>query len=72
MTTLDIYFQLRPVINYPDRITMITIDELDIKTSVNSPIGSDFSAIACLMEDLKELSQLELIWVDGGYKARKF
>ena len=29
-------------------------------------------AIACLMEDLKELSQLELIWVDAGYSGENF
>ena len=34
-------------------------------TEANAP--ERLFAVACLMEDLEELSQLELIWVDAGY-----
>ena len=36
-----------------------------VVTEANAP--ERLFAVACLMEDLAELSQLELIWVDGGY-----
>ncbi len=36
-----------------------------VVTEANAP--ERLFAVVCLMEDLEELSQLELIWVDGGY-----
>ena len=29
-------------------------------------------AVACLMENLEELFDLKLLWVDGGYRGRNF
>ena len=36
-----------------------------VVTQANAP--ERLLAVACLMEDIEELSQLELVWVDGGY-----
>ena len=36
-----------------------------VVTEANAP--ERLFAVACLMEDQDELSELELIWVDGGY-----
>ncbi len=41
-----------------------------VVTEANAP--ERLFAVACLMEDLKELSELELIWVDGGYSGENF
>ena len=41
-----------------------------VVTEANAP--ERLFAIACLMEDLKELSELELIWVDAGYSGENF
>ena len=41
-----------------------------VVTEANAP--ERLFAVACLMEDLKELSELELIWVDGGYSGKNF
>lgn len=39
-------------------------------TEANAP--ERLGAIACLLEDLEELSHLELIWVDAGYSGLNF
>ena len=39
-----------------------------VVTEANAP--ERLFAVACVMEDLEELSQLELIWVDGGYTGK--
>ena len=39
-----------------------------VVTEANAP--ERLFAVACLMEDMEELSQLELIWVDGGYTGK--
>ncbi|MEM8831568.1 MAG: IS5 family transposase [Cyanobacteria bacterium P01_G01_bin.19] len=39
-----------------------------VVTEANAP--ERLFAVACLMEDVEELSQLELIWVDGGYTGK--
>lgn len=39
-----------------------------VVTEANAP--ERLFAVACLMEDIEELSQLELIWVDGGYTGK--
>lgn len=39
LTTLDLYFQQRPAINYPSRITIITIDESDIQNLGQFPLS---------------------------------
>ena len=41
-----------------------------VVTEANAP--ERLIAIACLMEQLQELSELELIWVDGGYSGENF
>ncbi|EAZ88479.1 transposase [Crocosphaera chwakensis CCY0110] len=41
-----------------------------VVTEANAP--ERLLALACLMEDIEELSQLELIWVDGGYTGNNF
>jgi putative transposase len=41
-----------------------------IVTEANAP--ERLAGIACLMEDLSELSQLKLIWVDAGYSGENF
>ena len=41
-----------------------------VVTEANAP--EKLFAIACLREDLQELFQLELIWVDGGYTGKNF
>lgn len=39
-------------------------------TEANAP--ERLLAAACLLEDLEELSELKLIWVDGGYTGENF
>ena len=39
LTTLDFYFQQRPAIDYPSRITIITIDESDIQNIGQFPLS---------------------------------
>lgn len=41
-----------------------------IVTEANAP--ERLMTIACLMEELEELSQLKLIWVDAGYSGENF
>jgi putative transposase len=41
-----------------------------VVTEANAP--ERLFTIACLMEDLEELSKLELIWVDVGYTGENF
>ena len=39
LTALDLYFQQRPVIDYPNRITIVTIDESDIQNIGQFPLS---------------------------------
>ena len=39
LTALDLYFQQRPVVNYPSRITIVTIDESDIQNIGQFPLS---------------------------------
>jgi len=39
LTALDLYFQQRPIIDYPSRITIITIDESDIQNIGQFPLS---------------------------------
>ena len=41
-----------------------------VVTEANAP--ERLMAVACLMENLEELSELELLWVDGGYTGKNF
>lgn len=41
-----------------------------VVTEANAP--ERLMAVACLLEDLEELSELELLWVDGGYRGKNF
>ena len=41
-----------------------------VVTEANAP--ERLMALACLMEDLEELSQVQLIWVDAGYTGQSF
>ena len=41
-----------------------------VVTEANAP--ERLMAVACLMENLEELFDLKLLWVDGGYRGRNF